>query len=58
VRVPAGTFQTLEIKTVLSQRGHKFGSGVRYSWFATNRGLVKLVFDHDDHSVSTVVLMK
>jgi hypothetical protein len=58
VRVPAGKFQALEIKTVLSQRGHKFGSGVRYSWFASNRGLVKLVFDHADHSVSNVVLIK
>jgi hypothetical protein len=58
VHVPAGTFQALEIKSVLSQPGHKFGSGIRYSWFSTKRGLVKLVFDSDNHSVSTVVLTK
>jgi hypothetical protein len=58
VHVPAGTFPALEIKSTLSQKGSKFGSGVRYSWFSTKRGLVKLVFDSDDHSVSTVVLTK
>jgi hypothetical protein len=58
VHVPAGTFQALEIKSVLSQPGHRFGSGTRYSWFAPQRGLVKLVFDHADHSVSTIVLIK
>jgi hypothetical protein len=58
VKVPAGTFQALEIRTVLKQPGHRFGSGVRWSWFAPGRGLVKLIFDHADHSVSTVVLLK
>jgi hypothetical protein len=58
VHVPAGTFQALEIKSVLNQPGHRFGSGTRYSWFAPQRGLVKLVFDHADHSVSTIVLIK
>ena len=58
VRVPAGRFRALEVKSVLTQPGYKFGSGVRYSWFAPKRGLVKLVFDHANHSVSTVVLIK
>jgi len=58
IKVPAGTFRALEIKSVLTQPGHRFGSGVRWSWFAPGRGLVKLVFDHADHSVSTVVLLK
>ncbi len=58
VRVPAGRFRALEVKSVLTQPGYKFGSGVRYSWFAPKRGLVKLVFDHANHSVSTVVLTK
>jgi hypothetical protein len=58
VRVPFGTFHALEVKTTLHQPGHRFGSGVRYSWFAPGRGLVKLVFDHGDRSVSTVVLIK
>jgi hypothetical protein len=58
VRVPAGRFRALEVKSVLTQPGYRFGSGVRYSWFAPKRGLVKLVFDHANHSVSTVVLIK
>jgi hypothetical protein len=58
VTVPAGKFQALLVKSVLHQRGHRFGSGIRWSWFAPNRGLVKLVFAHSDHSTSTVVLLK
>jgi hypothetical protein len=58
VTVPAGRFQALEVRSVLTQRGHPFGSGVRTMWFAPGRGLVKLVFQHRDRSVSTVVLMK
>ena len=57
VRVPAGTFQALEVRSVLTQAGHRFGSGVRTMWFAPGRGLVKLVFDHRDGSVSTVQLL-
>jgi hypothetical protein len=57
VTVPAGTFQALEIRSDLSQHGHPYGSGVRTCWFAAGRGLVKLVFKHADHSVSTVVLI-
>ena len=58
VKVPAGTFQALVIRTTLSQPGYPFGSGTRTSWFAPGKGLVKLVFDHADHSVSTVELLK
>ena len=36
------------------QRGFKFGSGSRTSWFAPGVGLVKLVFRHADGSTSTV----
>ena len=58
VKVPAGTFRALEIKTVLKQVGFPFGSGTRLSWFAPGRGLVKLVFSHGDGSTSVVVLTK
>jgi hypothetical protein len=58
VTVPAGTFQALVVRSELTQKGHRYGSGVRTTWFAPGRGLVKLVFKHDDHSVSTVVLTK
>jgi hypothetical protein len=58
VRVPAGRFQALEVRSVLKQPGHPFGSGVRTMWFANGRGLVKLVFDHGDHSVTTVELVR
>jgi hypothetical protein len=58
VRVPAGVFQALEIESSLSQRGYRFGSGMRTMWFAPGRGLVKLQFNHADHSVSVVQLVK
>jgi hypothetical protein len=58
VRVPAGKFQALEVKSVLTQRGHPYGSGTRTMWFAAGRGLVKLVFRHRDGSVSQVQLLK
>ncbi|MGH2859612.1 MAG: hypothetical protein ACRDMJ_19230 [Solirubrobacteraceae bacterium] len=57
VKVPAGTFQALEVRSVFKQRGHRFGSGVRTMWFAPGRGLVKLVFRHRDGSVSLVQLL-
>jgi hypothetical protein len=57
VTVPAGTFQALAVRTVLQQPGFKFGSGTRTSWFAPGKGLVKLVFQHKDGSVSVVMLM-
>jgi hypothetical protein len=52
VHVPAGTFRALEVRSVLTQRGYRFGSGARTMWFAPGRGLVKLVFQHRDGSVS------
>jgi hypothetical protein len=58
VKVPAGRFRALEVRSVLKQPGHRFGSGIRTCWFAPGHGLVKLVFQHDDRSVSTVVLIK
>jgi hypothetical protein len=56
VRVPAGQFKALVVRSTLTQPGYKFGSGVRTMWFAPGRGLVKLVFRHQDRSVSTVQL--
>ena len=58
VTVPAGTFQALVVRSTLTQPGFPYGSGTRTSWFAPGKGLVKLVFAHGDHSVSTVVLLK
>lgn len=58
VHVPAGTFRALEVRSVLTQPGHPYGSGVRTMWFAPGRGLVKLVFVHRDGSVSRVDLVR
>jgi hypothetical protein len=58
VRVPAGRFRALEIRSVLKQPGHPFGSGVRTMWFAQGRGLVKLVFQHRDGSTSVIELIR
>ncbi|HVC87485.1 MAG TPA: hypothetical protein VNC40_08680 [Gaiellaceae bacterium] len=58
IKVPAGTFSALVVRTTLKQAGFPFGSGVRTCWFAPDRGLVKLVFQHGDHSTSVVVLTK
>ena len=58
VTVPAGKFQALVVRSTLRQPGFPYGSGTRTSWFAPGKGLVKLVFAHGDHSVSTVVLVK
>jgi len=58
VQVPAGTFTALEVRSVLTQRGSPYGSGVRTMWFAPGRGLVKLVFAHRDRSMSTVLLIR
>jgi hypothetical protein len=54
VRTPAGRFKALVVKSRLTQRGFRFGSGRRTMWFAPGRGLVKLVFRHGDGSLSTV----
>jgi hypothetical protein len=58
VTVPAGHFQALAVRSVLKQPGFPFGSGTRTCWFAPGRGLVKLVFEHRDGSVSTVTLLR
>ncbi len=58
VKVPAGTFDALVLRSTLSQAGYPFGSGTRTSYFAPGKGLVKLVFRHADRSVSTVELVK
>jgi hypothetical protein len=53
--VPAGTYSALVVQSTLHQPGFPWGSGVRTSWFAPGKGLVKLVFRHADGSVSNVV---
>jgi hypothetical protein len=58
VHVPAGTFQALEVRSFLRQKGYAFGSGVRTMWFAPGRGLVKLVFKHRFGGTSEVVLIR
>ena len=58
VTVPAGTFRALAVRSTLLQKGFPFGSGTRTAWFAPGRGLVKLVFQHGDGSVSDVELLK
>jgi hypothetical protein len=58
VKVPGGAFDALVVTSKLSQPGFPFGSGTRTSYFAPGVGLVKLVFRHDDHSTSTVELLK
>jgi hypothetical protein len=55
VSVPAGTYRALVIRTTLDEPGFPYGSGVRTSWFAPGKGLVKLVFKHADGSTSQVV---
>jgi hypothetical protein len=57
VTVPAGTFQALVVRSTLVQAGFAYGSGTRTSWFVAGKGLVKLVFQHGDRSVSTVELL-
>jgi hypothetical protein len=54
VKVPAGTFKALVVRSKLKQKGFPFGSGTRTMWFEPKKGLVKLVFEHGDGSVSTV----
>jgi hypothetical protein len=54
VRTPAGKFRAVAVESTLSRKGSAFGSGRRISYFASEKGLVKLVFRHRDGSVSTV----
>ena len=58
VKVPGGSFRALAVRTVMRQAGFPFGSGTRTSWFAPDRGLVKLTFQHGDGSVSRVELLR
>ena len=58
VRVPAGTFQALVVRSTMTQPGFPFGSGTRTCWFVPGKGLVKLEFEHGDGSTSQVVLIK
>jgi hypothetical protein len=58
VKVPAGTFTAMAIRSVLKQPGFPFGSGTRTSYFVDGKGLVKLVFSHGDGSTSIVELIK
>jgi hypothetical protein len=58
VRVPAGRFTALAIRSTLTQAGYRFGSGTRTSYFVAGKGLVKLVFRHRDGSTSTVELLR
>ncbi len=54
VKVPAGTFKALVVRSKLTQKGFRFGSGTRTVWLAPGKGLVKIVYEHGDGSVSTV----
>ncbi len=54
VRTPAGSFRTTVVRSRLTQRGYRFGSGRRTVWFAPGKGVVKLVFHHRDGSTSIV----
>ena len=38
VKVPAGTFKALAVRTTMKQTGFPFGSGTRTSWFAPKAG--------------------
>lgn len=58
VKVPAGSFTALVLRSTLNQAGYPFGSGTRTSYFVAGKGLVKLVFRHNDRSTSTVELLK
>jgi hypothetical protein len=58
VKVPAGRFSTVVVRSTLTQSGFRFGSGTRTMYFAAGKGLVKLVFKHRDGSVSTVERIK
>ena len=58
VKVPAGTFRALVVRSTLKQAGFPFGSGTRTAWLAADRGLVKLEFHHGDGSMSLIELTK
>jgi hypothetical protein len=54
IRVAGRRYAAQAVRSRLRQKGFPFGSGTRTSWFASGKGLVKLVFRHADGSVSTV----
>ncbi|MCK9248752.1 MAG: hypothetical protein M0P31_07210 [Solirubrobacteraceae bacterium] len=54
VKVPAGTYRALHLRSTLRQSGFRYGSGTRDVYLAPGVGLVKLRFRHGDGSVSTV----
>jgi hypothetical protein len=58
VKVKAGTYHALVVRSTLKQAGFPFGSGSRTCWFAPGVGLVKLVFRHGDSSVTTSELVR
>lgn len=58
VRVKAGSYRALVVRSNLTQPGFAFGSGSRTCWFAPGVGLVKVVFRHGDGSVSTAELVR
>lgn len=58
VSVPAGRFRALVVRATLNQAGFAFGSGTRTTYFVGGKGVVKLVFRHRYHSISTVELLK
>jgi hypothetical protein len=58
VKVKAGTYRALVVRSTLKQAGFTFGSGSRTCWFAPGIGLVKLVFRHGDRSVTTAELVR
>jgi hypothetical protein len=57
VKVPAGRFSALELRSTLTQKGSRYGSGQRTVWLAPGRGLVKLTFRHRNGSVTQVELI-
>ena len=57
IRAGGKTYRALAVESKLTQKGFKFGSGTRTSYFVADKGLVKLVFRHGDGSVSTVELL-
>jgi hypothetical protein len=58
ISVPAGNYKALAVRSELKQAGFPFGSGTRTTWFAPGVGLIKLVFEHNDNSTSTIELTK
>lgn len=56
ITVPAGTFYALHTQTQVTTDGHATRSGTKDMWFVNNVGMVKLVFAHDDGTITTVVM--